>query len=245
MPGCLPTPPGTKPTGACRSTGSTAPGSPTTTRTSTTAVWADEANPRDGLGQPYPLDRPRPLDRHRPRRHGAVRRRRVPGPGPGHRRRRGLSVRAPVGAGPLNGRRRLREHRRAPPVRVVARHGRRREPPAGRQHACTVWTTETQARAAIPARPCGPSSSAPGPNSSGYGIGRHPGCRLESDNGEFLGPVALYTTDANGKPDLTDGLHATLSLERTDGVIWYLSSPRGDDPQAHDDLRPGVPGGFG
>ena len=42
-----------------------------------------------------------------------------------------------------------------------------------------------------------------------------------------LGAVALYTTDATGDPDLVDGLHATLSLESTDSLLWHLEAPEG------------------
>ena len=47
------------------------------------------------------------------------------------------------------------------------------------------------------------------------------------DTNEFLGAVAIYTTDANGKPDLVDGLHATLILERTAEFHWELTAPDG------------------
>ena len=65
-----------------------------------------------------------------------------------------------------------------------------------------------------------------GPHSSGYGI-----ALIEVDRGSetdaFLGTVALHTTDANGHPDLADGLHATLSLERTHAYTWELTAPAG------------------
>ena len=65
-----------------------------------------------------------------------------------------------------------------------------------------------------------------GPNSSGYGI-----ARIKVDRGseteDFLGTVALYTTDAQGDPDLANGLHATLSLESTFAYQWYLTAPVG------------------
>ena len=65
-----------------------------------------------------------------------------------------------------------------------------------------------------------------GPHSSGYGIAN---IRVTngSEDDEFLGAVALHTTDTNGKPDLVDGLHATLSLERTASDTWYLVAPAG------------------
>ena len=65
-----------------------------------------------------------------------------------------------------------------------------------------------------------------GPNSSGYSIGG-----IDFTNGSdidrFLGTVALYTTDTDGDPDLADGLHATLSLERAHEFSWDLAAPAG------------------
>ena len=65
-----------------------------------------------------------------------------------------------------------------------------------------------------------------GPNSSGYGIG---GIEIAngSDTDRFLGTVALYTTDTDGNPDLANGLHATLSLERAHEYTWDLAAPAG------------------
>ena len=65
-----------------------------------------------------------------------------------------------------------------------------------------------------------------GPNSSGYGIG---GIAFAngSDIDRFLGTVALYTTDTDGDPDLANGLHATLSLERAHEFSWELAAPAG------------------
>ena len=66
-----------------------------------------------------------------------------------------------------------------------------------------------------------------GPNSTGYGISS-----IEvvtgADTNIFLGTVALYTTDTDGDPDLADGLHATLSLERViNNYLWRLVAPEG------------------
>ena len=66
-----------------------------------------------------------------------------------------------------------------------------------------------------------------GPESLGYAIGHILIDRAYDVEDEFLGPVALYTTDANGKPDLVDGHHATLILKRTEGFHWELSAPDG------------------
>ena len=65
-----------------------------------------------------------------------------------------------------------------------------------------------------------------GPNSSGYGIARIKFGR-GSETEDFLGTVALYTTDAQVDPDLANGLHATLSLESTFAYQWYLTAPVG------------------
>ena len=42
-------------------------------------TWENEDKPRNGLGNPRPLAGTAPWNRHRPRRHGVVRRSRVPG----------------------------------------------------------------------------------------------------------------------------------------------------------------------
>ena len=66
-----------------------------------------------------------------------------------------------------------------------------------------------------------------GPQSLGYAIDLISIDRAVDIDEEFLGDVALYTTDANGKPDLVDGLHATLILERTEQYHWELTVPDG------------------
>ena len=66
-----------------------------------------------------------------------------------------------------------------------------------------------------------------GPQPIGYAIDRISIDRAYDIDDDFLGPVALYTTDANGHPDLVDGLHATLILERTEDYIWELAAPDG------------------
>ena len=66
-----------------------------------------------------------------------------------------------------------------------------------------------------------------GPQSLGYAIGHILIDRAYDIDDEFLGDVALYTTDANGDPDLVDGFHATLTLERTEEYIWELAAPDG------------------
>ena len=65
-----------------------------------------------------------------------------------------------------------------------------------------------------------------GPNLIGYGI-----TRIEVDRGSetdaFLGPVAIYTTDSDGNPDLANGLHVALSLESTHDYHWVITVPQG------------------
>ena len=63
-----------------------------------------------------------------------------------------------------------------------------------------------------------------GPQSNGYAIG-HILIDRGFDTNAFLGPVAIYITDAEGEPDLVDGLHATLILERTEEYLWELAAP--------------------
>ena len=78
-------------------------------------------------------------------------------------------------------------------------------------------------RAAVRAQPF-TTGSHPG----GYGISEIVVQRGSGDPADAsLGDVALYTTDASADPDLADGLHATLSLERTEGGTWYLEAPEG------------------
>ena len=66
-----------------------------------------------------------------------------------------------------------------------------------------------------------------GPQSLGYAIGHIVIDRAYDIDEEFLGDVAIYTTDANGHPDLANGRHATLTLERTAGFTWELAAPDG------------------
>ena len=66
-----------------------------------------------------------------------------------------------------------------------------------------------------------------GPQSLGYAIDRISIDRAYDVDEEFLGDVAIYTTDANGHPELANGRHATLTLERTEQYIWELAAPDG------------------
>ena len=176
-------------------------------------AWADEANPRDGLGRPYPLDGPAlwtgtDHDGTASRAMGQA----TVGVG-------GLGSSA-VGAGPLNGRVGFASTEERPlyglwHVMVVDENLRLLD----NFHVPRVREDEgLDTRAAVRAQ-----LFTTGPNSTGYGIDSIYVSAGPDD--DFLGPVALYTTDANGKPDLVDGLHATLSLE-TD-TYWSLSAPVG------------------
>ena len=66
-----------------------------------------------------------------------------------------------------------------------------------------------------------------GPEPIGYSISQITLINGSLDD-SFLGTVALYTTDADGAPDLANGLHATLSLERViNDYLWILAAPDG------------------
>ena len=184
-------------------------------------AWADEANPRDGLAQPYPLDGPAPwtgtdhdgtelFDGAASRAMGQA----TVGVG-------GLGSSA-VGAGPLNGRVAFASTEERPlyglwQVMVVGENLRLLD----NFHVPRVREDEgADTRAAVRAQ-----LFTTGPHSSGYGIVE---IKVNgTDDDDFLGPVALYTTDANGKPDLVDGLHATLILENNFGSPWKLTAPEG------------------
>ena len=181
-------------------------------------TWADEANPRDGLGQPYPLDGPAPwtgtdhdgtelFDGAASRALGQA----TVGVG-------GLGSSA-VGAGPLNGR--------------VAFASTEERPLYGLWHVMVVGENlRLVDNTHVPAADRDPGNDdraaaraqlfTTGTHPSGYGIEVIRVSAGEDD--AFLGPVALYTTDANGKPD-PDGLHATLNLD-TD-TYWRLRAPVG------------------
>ena len=206
--------------------------------------WENEDKPRNGLGNPaVPARRHRPLDRHRPRRHGAVRRRRVPGHGPGHRRRRGPRFerrRRRTAQRP----RRLRQQRRAPPVRVVARHGRRREPPPAQTTSMYSGAPQTEAtttRAAVRAQlfTTGPESLRLQP-SADILIDRVP---MSMRNSWAPSPSIPRTRTATRT--WRTGSTPRSSWSAPMALPGKLSSPRWDGPRAHDDLRPGVSGGVG
>ena len=65
-----------------------------------------------------------------------------------------------------------------------------------------------------------------GPHATGYGIARIL-VSQGSETDDFLGTVAIHTTDGDGDPDLADGLHATLSLERSRDFSWEITAPAG------------------
>ena len=184
-------------------------------------TWENEANPRDGLGNPYPLDGPAPwtgtdhdgtelFDGAASRAMGQA----TVGVG-------GLGSSA-VGAGPLNGRVAFARTEERPlyglwHVMVVGANRRL----VDNSHVKRPSSEEgADTRAAVRAQ-----FFTTGPDSYGYSIAE---IKLYgTDDDDFLGPVALYTTDEDGDPDLEDGLHATLILENNYGSPWKLTAPEG------------------
>ena len=180
--------------------------------------WANEDKPRNGLGNPRPLAGTAPwtgtdhdgtelFDGAASRAVGQA----TVGVG-------GLGSSA-VGAGPLNGGAAFASSEQRPlyglwQVMVVDANRRllrnHLKPHAG----------SDDTRAAVRAQ-----RFTTGPQSLGYAIGHILIDRAYDIDDEFLGDVAIYTTDAEGDPDLVDGLHATLTLERTAGFTWELSAP--------------------
>ena len=183
-------------------------------------TWADEANPVDGLGQPYPLEGPAPwtgtdhdgtelFDGAASRAVGQS----TVGVG-------GLGSSA-SGAGPLKGGTWFAKTEERPlyglwHVMVVGENLRL----VDNIHVPRILEDEANNRVAVRAQ-----LFTTGPYSSGYGI-----VEIKvygTDDDDFLGPVALYTTDVDGDPDLADGLHATLILENNYGSPWKLTAPEG------------------
>ena len=185
-------------------------------------VWADEANPTNGLGNPHSLAGTAPwtgTDHDGTELFNGTASRAI---GQASVSVGGLGSTI-TGAGPLNG-------------GVIFANTQER-PIYGLWHVLVVdenlrLVTNFQqlsrdasgidARAAVRAQ-----LFTTGPNSTGYGISS-----IEvvtgADTNIFLGTVALYTTDTDGNPDLADGLHATLSLERViNNYLWRLVAPEG------------------
>ena len=182
-------------------------------------TWADEANPTNGIGEPHSLEGPAPwtgtdhdgtelFDGNASRAMGQA----TVGVG-------GLGSSA-VGAGPLNGAAAFASTEERPlyglwQVMVVGENLRlvtNFNQPGG---------ASNDTRAAVRAQ-----LFTTGPHSSGYGIAR---IRVAqgSETDDFLGTVAIHTTDGDGDPDLADGLHATLSLERSQDFNWNITAPAG------------------
>ena len=175
-------------------------------------AWADEANPTNDIGEPHSLADPVPwtgtdhdgtelFDGNASRAVGQAT----------------VGVGAPGStannAGPLNGAAAFASTEERPlyglwHVLVVGR-----EPPPGRQHNVRVQRDEgSDTRAAARAQ-----LFTTGPHSSGYGIA-HIRFRMVPKTMSSWAPSPSIPRTTNGKPDLADGLHATLSLERTAGV---------------------------
>ena len=184
-------------------------------------TWADEANPTNGIGQPHSLAGNAPwtgTDHDGTELFNGTASRAV---GQASVSVGGLGSTIP-GAGPLNGGVIFASTEERPlyglwhvlvvdeNLRLINNHGQPDSASDG-----------SDSRAAVRAQ-----LFTTGPNSSGYGIGG-----IEFANGSdidrFLGTVALYTTDTDGDPDLANGLHATLSLERAHEFTWDLAAPAG------------------
>ena len=186
-------------------------------------IWADEANPMNGFGEPRSLASTAPWT------------------GTGHDGTELLDGGASralgqasvgvgaldssvTGAGPLTGGGTFASTEERPlyglwHVMVIDENFRL----AGNLTLAANTTEGTDERAAVRAQ-LFTTGSHPG----GYGISYIYHWRGSEDPADAsLGAVALYTTDAQGDPDLTDGLHATLSLESTDLRSWTLEAPVG------------------
>ena len=183
-------------------------------------VWADEANPTNDIGEPHSLADPAPwtgtdhdgtelFDGAASRAVGQS----TVGVG-------GLGSSA-VGASPLNGAAAFARTENRPiyglwhllvvdeNLRLITNYNESRS------------DADSDTRDAVRAQ-----LFTTGPNLIGYGI-----TRIEVDRGSetdaFLGPVAIYTTDGDGNPDLANGLHVALSLERTHDYHWVITVPQG------------------
>ena len=186
-------------------------------------AWADEANPMNGFGEPRSLTSTAPWT-------GSGNDGTELFEGTVSRAMGQASVgvgaldSAVPGAGPLNGGGTFASTEERPfytlwHVMVIDENFRL----AGNLSLAFNATENSDERAAVRAQPF-TTGSHPG----GYGISEIVVRRGSADPADAsLGDVALYTTDAQGDPDLADGLHATLSLERTVSGYWYLSAPEG------------------
>ena len=185
-------------------------------------VWADEANPTNGLGNPHSLAGTAPwtgTDHDGTELFNGTASRAI---GQASVSVGGLGSTI-TGAGPLNGGVIFANTQERPiyglwHVLVVDENLRL----VTNFHQPSRDGSGIDARAAVRAQ-----LFTTGPNSTGYGISS-----IEvvtgADTNIFLGTVALYTTDTDGNPDLADGLHATLSLERViNNYLWRLVAPEG------------------
>ena len=185
-------------------------------------VWADEANPTNGLGNPHSLAGTAPwtgTDHDGTELFNGTASRAI---GQASVSVGGLGSTI-TGAGPLNGGVIFANTQERPiyglwHVLVVDENLRL----VTNFHQPSRDGSGIDARAAVRAQ-----LFTTGPNSTGYGISSIEVVK-GADTNIFLGTVALYTTDTDGNPDLADGLHATLSLERViNNYLWRLVAPEG------------------
>ena len=186
-------------------------------------IWADEANPMNGFGEPRSLAGTAPwtgTDHDGTELFNGTASRAMG--------QASVSVGGPgstiPGAGPLNGGVIFASTEERPVyglwhVIVIDENLRL----AGNLTLASTATEGTDERAAVRAQ-----LFTTGPNPGGYGISYIYHWRGSEDPADAsLGAVGLYTTDGDGDPDLVDGLHATLSLELTDSRSWTLEAPVG------------------
>ena len=186
-------------------------------------IWADEANPMNGFGEPRSLAGTAPwtgTDHDGTELFNGTASRAMG--------QASVSVGGPgstiPGAGPLNGGVIFASTEERPVyglwhVMVIDENLRL----AGNLTLASTATEGTDERAAVRAQ-----LFTTGPNPDGYGISYIYHWRGSEDPADAsLGAVGLYTTDGDGDPDLVDGLHATLSLELTDSRSWTLEAPVG------------------
>ena len=185
--------------------------------------WADEANPMNGLGEPRSLAGTAPwtgtshdgTELFEGRVSRAVGQSTVGVGAPGS---------AVPGAGPLNGGGTFANTEERPvyalwPFMVIDENFRLAGNLASAFHATEAVDEQAAVRAQL---------FTTGSHPGGYGISEILVRRGSADPADAaLGAVALYTRDGSGDPDLVNGLHATLSVERTGSGYWFLEAPEG------------------
>ena len=183
-------------------------------------VWADEANPTNDIGEPHSLADPAPwtgTDHDGTELFDGAASRAVGQSTVGV----GVPGSTASGAGPLNGDAAFAKTEERPLYalwHLMVVDENLRLVTNGNQQGSAL---SSDSRAAVRAQ-----LFTTGPHSSGYGID-HIRVDRGSETDDFLGTVALHTTDGDGDPDLVDGLHVALSLESTEYYYWVITAPQG------------------